>query len=247
VYNCDGKGKDCYDLNNCAEAELCYDGPMIAGFKNIFCHLMPYGDNNFYSDNLGNCSYCFGCVGLKRKEYCILNKQYSREEYELLVPRIIENMIKHNHYGEFFPIELAPFAYNETVAQEYFALNKEEAIGQGFKWKDEDVKEYRKQTTETPNHINDVSDELCSTTLVCVESGKNFKIIPMELKLYKQLQVPIPRKCSDERHRDRISLRNPRHLYRRECDKCGKIIETTYSKTRLESIYCESCYLKTVY
>jgi hypothetical protein len=26
------------------------------------------------------------------KEYCILNKQYTKEEYEILVPKIIEHM-----------------------------------------------------------------------------------------------------------------------------------------------------------
>ena len=134
--------KECYDLNNCAESELCYEGPMIAGFKNIFCHLMPYGDNNFYSENLENCSYCFGCIALKRKEYCILNKQYTQEEYEELVPKIIQNMQKERpamnrseatgSWGEFFPIEFAPYSYNETVAQEYFPLSKEEILRQGL-------------------------------------------------------------------------------------------------------------------
>jgi len=29
-------------------------------------------------------------------------------------------------WGEFFPHELSPFGYNETVAQEYFPLTEEE-------------------------------------------------------------------------------------------------------------------------
>jgi hypothetical protein len=39
-----------------------------------------------------NSENLFGCVGLKKAKYCILNKQYSKEEYEELVPRIIEQM-----------------------------------------------------------------------------------------------------------------------------------------------------------
>ena len=39
-------------------------------------------------------SNLFGCVGLKSKEYCILNKQYTKEAWEALVPQIIEHMKK---------------------------------------------------------------------------------------------------------------------------------------------------------
>src|SRR3989344_4578595 len=37
-----------------------------------------------YLDLCVECEYCFGCVGLKKKKYCILNKQYTKEEYEKL-------------------------------------------------------------------------------------------------------------------------------------------------------------------
>src|SRR3989344_2422305 len=86
-------------------------------------HDVRYGFNCYNSDNL------FGCIGLRKKQYCILNKQYTKEEYEKLVPRIIEHMNSMPYidqkgrvykYGEFFPPELSPFAYNETIAQEYF-------------------------------------------------------------------------------------------------------------------------------
>ena len=36
--------------------------------------------------------HCFGCVGFKHKQYCILNKQYTKEEYEKLVQKIIKQM-----------------------------------------------------------------------------------------------------------------------------------------------------------
>jgi len=38
------------------------------------------------------CKNCLGCVNLKRKQYRILNKQYTKEEYEKLRIRIIEDM-----------------------------------------------------------------------------------------------------------------------------------------------------------
>jgi len=38
-------------------------------------------------------------------------------------------MMKTGEWGEFFPASLSPFGYNETVAQEYFPLSREEVLG----------------------------------------------------------------------------------------------------------------------
>src|SRR3989344_5161493 len=46
--------------------------------------------NMLYCDSCRASSDCFGCFGiLSKKQYCILNKQYTKEEYEKLVPKII--------------------------------------------------------------------------------------------------------------------------------------------------------------
>ncbi|MBU0648292.1 hypothetical protein KJ855_03885, partial [Patescibacteria group bacterium] len=58
--------------------------------------------------------HLFGCVALKKKEYCILNKQYSREDYEKLVERIKLDMLERGEYGRYFPREICPYGYNET-------------------------------------------------------------------------------------------------------------------------------------
>ena len=75
-----------------------------------------------------NINQCFGCVCLKNQSYCIFNKQYTKEEYEILVPRIIEHMMKTGEWGEFFPSSLSPFGYNETVAMEYFPMTRDSVI-----------------------------------------------------------------------------------------------------------------------
>ncbi len=51
-------------------------------------------------------------------------------------------------YGEFYPPELSPWSYNETLAQEYFPLTKEEAISLGYRWKDVETKEKEAKLTE---------------------------------------------------------------------------------------------------
>lgn len=75
----------------------------------------------FYSSDL------FACIGLRNKQYCIFNKQYTKEEYELLVAKIIAHMQKTGERGEFFPAQISPFGYNETMAMEFFPLSKEQA------------------------------------------------------------------------------------------------------------------------
>ena len=202
----------------------------------------------FYSIECHNSSNLFGCVGLKHKEYCILNKQYTKEEYEILVPKIIEHMRKTEEWGEFLPISLSPFAYNETVAQEYFPLAKEEALAKGYKWKDEDESsQYQGPTYEVPENITNVKNNICDAILKCEITGKLYKIIPQELTFYREMNLPIPKRCPDQRHKDRMALRNHRKLFDRNCMKCNALIKTTYAPDRPEIVYCEKCYLESVY
>jgi hypothetical protein len=67
------------------------------------------------------------------------------------------------------------------------------------------------------------------------------------LDFYRKHNLPIPKRHPDQRHLDRMALRNPRKLFDRKCDKCEKDIKTTYSSDRSEIVYCEECYNKEVY
>ena len=209
------------------------------------------------------CAHCFGCVGLQKKEYCIFNKQYTKEEYEKLVPKIIDHMKKTGEWGEFFPIEISPHSYNETTAQEFFPLAKDEVANRGWKWKDDLPFTTGKETIEwdqpssaqgelrpagkIPENIDDVTESICDEVLACEKTGKNFRITKQELALYKQMHLPLPKLHYYERHMKRKALRNPRKLFKRECGNCTKTIETTYDPERPETVYCEKCYLETVY
>ena len=200
--------------------------------------------NIFYGHHcMNNSQHLFGCVGLKHAEYCILNKQYTKEEYFELRDKIIEHMKQTGEWGEFFPIEMSPFAYNETVAQEYFPMTKEEVLARGWKWKDEESKNYQPQTYQIPNSITDVPDTICNEILACETCGKNYKIQKTELSFYRKMNLPIPRKCPECRHNERMKLRNPRTLFDRKCEKCGVDIQTTFAPERPELVYCEGCYL----
>jgi hypothetical protein len=72
--------------------------------------------NIYYSYYLDNCSFCLGCIGLKNKSYCILNKQYSKEERYEKVDEIFAQMDADGTLGDFFPATMNPFYFNDTAA-----------------------------------------------------------------------------------------------------------------------------------
>lgn len=231
------KAKDCYDVSSFGEnIQFVYESGTagLDSYNFLFCFECVISCSDLiYCDECRQASHCFGCVSLKG-EYCILNKQYTKEEYEELVPKIIEHMKETGEWGEFFPPSLSPFGYNETMAREYFPLTKDEALEQGFKWYESAEKD---KTGKDP--ANDL--------LTCTATDQPFKIIPQELKFYREMQLPMPELCPDQRHKERMARRNPRQLWDRQCDNCSKEIQTTYSPERPETVYCEECYLSEVY
>jgi hypothetical protein len=244
--------KDCYD---------CYAWglPGELGLEN---HLVG---NNFYqvifsqdcSDNISHLCYCqtchlgsshlFGCIGLKKKQYCILNFQYSRSEYEALIPKIVEHMRETKEWGEYFPQALSPFGYNETVAQEYFPLTEQEVRKLGWNWRSEDLPGVYGTVDGTIAELNQpievIGFEICEKTFKCSDTGKNFRFTKPEITLYKKLQVPLPTRCFDARYSARFAKRNPRQLFSRNCSMCDIQLLSPYAKERPERICCEACYL----
>lgn len=205
-----------------------------------------------------NCEYCFectnsqdlfGCIGLRNKKFCILNIQYTETEYKDLRKKLIAHMRKNNEYGEYFPMSLCAFAYNETFAPDLFPMTKEEVLARGWRWQEEDEgrQRYMGAAVTLPETIDEVTDDICKQILLCKATNKPYKIIPQELKFYRSMKLPPPDVSPEHRHKMRIAKRNPYTLYNRTCSKCGKETQTTYSQERAETVYCEECYLSTVY
>ena len=262
--------KDSYDAYGTgAKMELLYEGidAGINAYNMHFCILAHSCVETNYTYMCFGSNNLFGCIGLRNQEYCILNKKYSKEEYKKLVPKIIEHMNTMPYvdeqgrvykYGEFFPPELSPFGYNETLAQEYFPLTKEEALKRGYRWRDPDKKDYQITMTneKIPDDIDDVSESITQEIIQCAQpfdpklSGCSsaFRIVPEELSFYKRMHLPLPRLCPNCRHYERLSQRNPLRLWHRTCMKpsCTNEFETSYSPERPEIVYCEECYQQEV-
>jgi hypothetical protein len=88
-----------------------------------------------YIDQCYDCRNCFACVGLKKQQFCILNKKYEEDEYHR---KIVEIQKKPEH-GLWFPQAMAYNGYNCSLAQLYYPLNKMQIKEFSSFW--EDVRE----------------------------------------------------------------------------------------------------------
>ncbi len=239
--------KDCCDLlGHGRQSELLFNNVAVGNSRNIIGSWYTTTSHDiFYCFGLRSAENCFGCDSLRNGSYSILNKQYTKEEYEKITEKIISELKEKNLFGLYFPPSIAPFAYNETVGQDNFPLTKEEALKLGFRWQDNLQMTKGKETIKTeeiPDHIKDVEESILKEIFACTACERNYKLIPAELAFYKKMSLPLPRKCFFCRHADRLKKRGPMNIYDRQCAKCNKDIKTNYSLERPEIIYCEQCY-----
>lgn len=217
------KSDHCFDMDGGGFTYWCYE-VLSTGATASRCVGVEHTWNN--GNDLLHCAFSmgssdlFGCAGLHRKQYCILNKQYSKEDYETLAAKIVEHMQRTGEWGLFFPPALSAFAYNETAAQVYYPLTREQAISLGYKW-----------------------DE----TVVSEHEGKPFNITKLEEEFYRKRGLPAPAQHPFVRLKKLLAKRNPRQLWQRNCGKCGTGMQSSYAPDRPEIVYCEKCYLESVY
>ncbi|PIR59822.1 MAG: hypothetical protein COU68_03525, partial [Candidatus Pacebacteria bacterium CG10_big_fil_rev_8_21_14_0_10_45_6] len=242
-------------------SEMQYETMSCQSQRTYFSALIWGGFDIQYSYNCFDCNNIFGCIGLRNKSYCILNKQYSKEEYESLLPKVIEQMYaiayvdRHGieyRYGEFFPTDLSPFAYNETINQDYFPLKKEEVINQGFTWRDPDARSHKVTMVadSLPDSITDAPETFVNEIIECAHAGKEcneqcagaFKMIPLELQYYRRWGVPLPRLCPSCRHFGRVKLKPQLKMFEGVCKKCASQFHTPYPPNTNYTLYCEGCY-----
>ena len=273
--------KDSMDVFGVHSGELIYECNSV-DFSSR-CLFGSNAENNMgvlYAIDCDHLNNSFGCVGLRKKEYCILNKQYDEKTYKEIHPKIIAQMETEPYkdkkgkiykYGEFFPTELSPHAYNESIAQEWAPINKETALEIGYKWDGVDEKSYvpTKGWKDLPDTIEGVDDSILSEIILCQawdsdkataqnhKCTKAFRVTFNELTMYRKWNLPLPRKCPNTRYFEMSQLRNLPNFWSRSCmcelknhqhgeKKCEIEFETSYSPERKEIVYCETCYQQEV-
>ena len=145
------------------------------------------------------------------------------------------------NYGEFFPIEMSAFAYNEALVQEFFPISKKEAVAAHFPWRDEPERNYKITTS------GDILKQVigCAHKGICKDQCTTaFRIIPEELAMYRAMNLSLPTLCPNCRHFGRLAKRNPMKLWARACARegCKNTFETSYAPDRHEKVYCIECY-----
>lgn len=186
-----------------------------------FCTNVAYSIECVHSHDL------FGCVGLKRAEYCILNKRYPKEQYLALRAKIIQQMRSAGEWGEFFPASQALFAYNDSIADLYLPLQREAALRQGYRWND-DISLGTVTGNVVPEELSSVQDSILDQTLQCEVTGKLFKINAAELAFYRKMGLALPAICPEERHRRRLQRRHSFKLFPAQCTITGQRIDSIY-------------------
>lgn len=257
--------RDCYDVTSWGDNitlsyECCNIGEDVTEVRFSEESGLTLSDAEYCKASIGGAHH-FGCVSVKKGEYCVLNKKYTKEAYEALVPRIRKHMDEMPYvdkagrtyrYGEFFPPEFSPIAYNDSFAQIFFPKTREEAANEGLWWQEPEVRTYQVTlaAADLPDHIKEASDKILEETVGCAACGKGFKIIPDELAFLKAMNLPLPRECPMCRimakMRQWVRNLNGLELVTRRCERCNADFPTTYTEEWAPRVLCNKCYLEEV-
>jgi len=263
-----GRAKDVMDVNTGDGLEFSYE--------NSTSGVEAYGIK-FSSDawpqvhNLEYCDSCrsgvrdlFGCIALREKQYCIFNRQYSQKKYQVLVSKIKEHMDTLPYadakgriykYGEFFPVETAPFAYNESMAHDWFPLTESQVIAEGWRWREEADRAAVIDIfpNDLPDHVKDTDESIVGKTIGCLHAGLSaggcnqkctlgFRIIPSEFEFYRSKNIALPRLCPNCRHYERMRRLTTYKLYERQCVCDDVLYQNTSQHPHHKEVRCPNIF-----
>jgi hypothetical protein len=246
-----GRGKEDIDMMAPFDTEKSALGSMDQkGYGNV-CNLYAnFCRYSAYLDNCEECEYCFGCVGMRKKKYCILNKQYTKEEYESLVEKIKIDMKNRGEWGKFFPLSSAYCGYNLSLAHMMFPMSQGQALEFGAKWDESAEPHYENiiPADTLPDTIDKVGDEIVKQRILCPETKLSYNITKEELSFYREHGIPLPRRHFDWRTLERFKPFSYMVMPQKgNCYFCKKEIEHYYMQDLgFKKIACLECYQREV-
>lgn len=217
----------------------CYDARFC--FSTSHCRFVQY------SAYLQNCHYCFGCCGLVNEKYCILNKKYSKGDYENLLPKIIKHMGE--EYGDFFPKYFSPNPYEESFSGFYFPLSKENPFGFDSCEPIEKINVKTAEIKDIPDSIKNLTPEkekwLISQIFWDKTLNRPFQIQQDDIDFAKKLNTPLPYQYYINHMQSNLYwMPFSGELRETICAKSGKKIFTNWPQTYDRKILSEEEYLK---
>ena len=117
---------DTMDVESVGRAQKNYN--LASSIKTSDCivgsHIFENVQNGYYTYASRNSSYIMACMGLDHKQYCFLNKQYDKDQWEKCTIMSIEELQSKERFWEFFEPQDSPFPYNDSVAMDYYPIHK---------------------------------------------------------------------------------------------------------------------------
>jgi hypothetical protein len=87
-------------------------------------------------------------------------------------------------------------------------------LNKKFKWSDYEAPLPKVDNiipaSKLPENIEEIPDDILNWAIRCSITNKPFRILKQELEFYRKHNLPIPKKHPDQRHLDRLALRNQR-------------------------------------
>lgn len=245
------KVRDSYDVTISSDSERMYNTALSGrqSWNNVCTvNCRTTGDSE-YSMDLSDCKDCFGCIGLSNKRFCILNTQYTEEEYRTLVAEIKAKMTEEGTYGNFFPHSLSPFPYNATLAQVIYPKTKEEieTLGSYYSEPLSNVPEGARTVgaAELPDETIQAGDDITQVAVLSEAGGRPFRIREEDLTFYRRQTVPLSRLHPYERMKARFDVVNNFSIEDCTCAKCGVSFRGVLPSD-VYMTYCDACYAQEI-
>lgn len=208
IYGWEATCKSYYDCLECGNNSNDFYGVNCAWTwsNNIYNSSWIWNSQNiYYSYDLDSCSYCLGCIWLKNKQFCILNKQYTKEERFEKANEIFAQMDKDGTLWSFFPASMNPFYFNDTAA--YLiddTFTKEEVTAEWYLRRDEaikvdvptwadmiETKELNDYQWFDESWVWKINPEILKK-VIKDEKWNFYRIVPMELEFLQKHGLPLP-------------------------------------------------------
>jgi len=230
-------------------------GPVSQGSNCKFSPVLVRCDECEYCFNCYDCTHCFGCVGLHRKQFCLLNKQYTEDEYWKKIDELKCVMLDRGEYGQALPGEFSfsyfpeggPVMYLgaelsdwQTIGMQQFSIDADGAFGE--------MRLEGKEITpleDIPDHINEVDVEIWSKKIFIDSQIKRpFTYLKPEIEFCKKYRLPLSRKHFTRQMKELFFLMNTGLFVDTVCTVCKKQITVAQNRTFQDRrIYCHQCYL----
>ena len=190
-----------------------------SGIQNMYCstHVNWWSDV-YYCLFMENCSFCLWCVGLKNKEYCIFNKQYTKEERYAKVDEIFSEMEREWTLWSFFPWSINPFYFNDTAAHLLEpSIGRDEVTWLWYLWRDEPIR------VDIPDWMETVKaseleqfewykdgtwmiDPLILKKVIIDPEWNSYRVVKLEYDFLVKHGLPLPRKHWLERMKENFKI-----------------------------------------